>query len=63
MSSRRLFWSEYDRYVTRLFAHLHREAPAGFSRVSMAQIVVADRRVFAKLIERDNKVFVGQCIG
>ena len=48
-------WSEYDRYVTRLFARLHREAPAGFSRVSVAQIVEADRRVFAKLIERDVK--------
>ena len=44
-------WSEYDRYVTRLFAH----PPAGFSRVSVAQIVEADRRVFAKLIERDVK--------
>ena len=48
-------WTEYDRYVTRLFAHLHREAPPGFSRVSVAQLVEADRRVFAKLIERDVK--------
>ena len=48
-------WAEYDRYVTRLFAHLHREAPPGFGRVSVSQIVDADRKVFAKLIEQDVK--------
>ncbi|CAE7461593.1 unnamed protein product [Symbiodinium pilosum] len=48
-------WAEYDRYVTRLFAHLHREAPPGFGRVSVSQIVEADRKVFSKLIEQDVK--------
>ena len=48
-------WAEYGRYVTRLFAHLHREAPPGFGRVSVSQIVDADRKVFAKLIEQDVK--------
>ena len=48
-------WAKYDRYVTRLFAHLHREAPPGFGRISVGQIVEADRKVFAKPIERDVK--------
>ena len=41
--------------LTKLFAHLHREPPPGFNRVSVSQIVEADRQVFVRLIEANTK--------
>jgi hypothetical protein len=46
----------YSRYLSRLFAHLHRDPPAGVSRVSLTQLVEADKQVFRRLIEADVKV-------
>ena len=48
-------WTSYDRYITKLFGHLHRDAPPGFGRISVSQVVEADRKVFARLIELDVK--------
>ena len=48
-------WQAYDTYLTKLFAHLHREPPPGFNRVSVSQIVEADRQVFVRLIEANTK--------
>ena len=44
-------WAEYDRYLTKLFAHMSRDPPPGFNRVSVSQTVEADRQVFVRMIE------------
>ena len=46
----------YSRYVTKLFAHLHKDPPAGMSRVTVSQLVEADKQVFHRLIEADIKL-------
>jgi hypothetical protein len=46
----------YSRYVTKLFAHLHRDPPQGMSRVTVTQLVEADKQVFHRLIEADIKL-------
>ena len=48
-------WSAYDRYLTRLFGNMHREPPPNHNRISVSQIVEADRLVFVKLIESNIK--------
>ena len=48
-------WTEYDRYLTKLFAHMSRGPPPGFNRVSVSQIVEADRQVFVRVIEANVK--------
>ena len=50
-------WTEYDRYLTKLFAHMSRDPPPGFNRVSVSQIFEADRQVFVRMIESDR----GEC--
>ena len=41
----------YTRYISALFAHLHREPPPGYSRCSVSQLVAADKAVWSKLLE------------
>eukprot|EP00435_Cladocopium_sp_Y103_P059712 s605_g21.t1 len=41
----------YSKYLTSLFAHMHREPPSGYARTSVTQIVNADKAVWAKLLE------------
>ncbi|CAE7214389.1 unnamed protein product, partial [Symbiodinium sp. CCMP2456] len=48
-------WNSYDKYVTRLFAHMHRDPPPSCNRISVSQIVEADRLVFTRLIELNIK--------
>ena len=48
-------WTEYDRYLTKLFAHMSRDPPPGFNKVSVSQIVEADRQVFVRVIEANVK--------
>ena len=50
-----LSWSACDRYLMRLFSHMHREPPPNHNRVSVTQVVEADRLVFVKLIEQNIK--------
>ncbi|CAE7590682.1 unnamed protein product, partial [Symbiodinium necroappetens] len=50
-----LSWSAYDKYLMRLFSHMHREPPPNHNRVSVTQLVEADRLVFVKLIEQNIK--------
>ena len=45
----------YDRYLTQLFSHLHREPPKKFSRCTVSQLVQADKMVFQKMIENGIK--------
>ena len=42
---------KYSRYLTTLFSHLHRDPPAGYSRCSVAQLVMADKLVWQSLLE------------
>ncbi|OLP75132.1 hypothetical protein AK812_SmicGene45120 [Symbiodinium microadriaticum] len=50
-----LSWSAYDKYLMRLFSHMHREPPPNHNKVSVTQLVEADRLVFVKLIEQNIK--------
>ena len=50
-----LSWSAYDKYLMRLFSHMHREPPPNHNRVTVTQLVEADRLVFVKLIEQNIK--------
>ncbi len=47
--------SSYTRYISALFAHLHREPPPGYSRCSVSQLVAADKAVWSKLLEDNVK--------
>ena len=46
-----LTFRHYDRYLSQLFAHMHRDPPSGYGRVTTSQLVNADKLVFQKLIE------------
>lgn len=46
-----LRFQQYDRYLTQLFHHMHREPPSGYTRVSASQLVAAHKLVFQRLIE------------
>ncbi|CAE7578426.1 unnamed protein product [Symbiodinium sp. CCMP2592] len=48
-------WNAYDKYVTKLFGHMHRDPPPNHNRISVSQIVEADRLVFTRLIELNIK--------
>ena len=44
-------YTSYSKYLTALFAHMHRDPPAGYARTSVSQIVAADKAVWAKMLE------------
>ena len=44
-------FQSYDRYVNKLFSHLSRDPPPGKSRITVSQILAADKQVFVRLIE------------
>ena len=44
-------YTSYSKYLTALFAHMHRDPPPGYGRTSVSQIVNADKAVWAKLLE------------
>ena len=48
-------YEAYDKYLNRLFNHLSREPPPGLNRVSVTQLVNADRQAFGLLGEKDVK--------
>ena len=48
-------WGAYDKYVTRLFAHMHCDPPPNYNRISVSQLVEADKLVFTRLIELNIK--------
>ena len=41
-------YTSYSKYLTSLFAHMHRDPPTGYARTSVSQIVAADRAVWGK---------------
>ena len=44
-------YTSYSKYITALFAHMHRDPPPGYGRTSVSQIVAADKAVWGKLLE------------
>ena len=48
-------WNCHEKYLAKLFAHLHREPPPGYLRTTVAQIVEADKLAWHKLIEDNTK--------
>ena len=44
-------YTTYSKYLTALFAHMHRDPHPGYARTSVSQIVSADKAVWAKLLE------------
>ena len=53
--SQSVSWGPYDKYLTKLFGRMHRGPPPGFNRISVSQLIEADRKVFSRLIELDVK--------
>ena len=44
-------YSSYSKYLTALFAHMHRDPPSGYARASVSQLISADKAVWSKLLE------------
>lgn len=48
-------YQNHDRYVQKLFGHLNRDPPSGFTRCSVSQVIAADRLAWSKCIEDNIK--------
>ena len=48
-----LTWEVHERYLQRLFQHLRNDAPDGYAKTSLQQVLRADRDVFMHMIQRD----------
>lgn len=48
--------TNYTRYISTLFNHMHRDPPPGYSRCPVFQIVAADKAVWQKLLEDNIKL-------
>jgi hypothetical protein len=48
-------YTAHDRYVQMLFSHLNREPPVGYNRVSVSQLLSADKAAWCFLIEKNLK--------
>ena len=48
-------FQNHDRYVQKLFAHLNREPPQGYTRCLVSQLIAADKLVWSKNIEVNTK--------
>ena len=51
-----LSWQVHERYLSRLFNHLRKDVPVGFSKVSLQQVLRADRAAWTKLIEINSPI-------
>ena len=49
-------WEAHERYLQTLFGHLRTEAPDGYVKPSLQQVLKADREVFLVLIRKDINV-------
>ena len=47
--------TNYTRYISTLFNHMHRDPPVGYSRCTVSQIVSADKAVWQKLLQDNVK--------
>jgi len=48
-------YTAHDQYVQMLFSHLNREPPVGYNRVSVSQLLSADKAAWSSLIEKNLK--------
>ena len=48
-----LSWEVHERYLQRLFQHLRNDAPEGYTKTTLQQVLRADREVFMHMIQRD----------
>lgn len=48
-------FTQHDKYVQLLFAHLNRDPPMGYNRCSVSQLLAADRAAWSHLIEKNVK--------
>jgi len=48
-------FTNHDKYVQLLFAHLNREPPSGYNRCSVSQLLAADKAAWYTLIEKNVK--------
>ena len=48
-------FTNHDKYVQLLFAHLNRDPPSGYNRCSISQLLAADRAAWSHLIEKNVK--------
>ena len=46
-----LWWQVHEMYLSMLFSHLRKDAPVGFNKVTLQQVLRADRAAWTKLIE------------
>lgn len=51
-----LSWQVHERYLSVLFNHLRRDVPSGFNKVSLQQVLRADRAAWTKLIESSHPI-------
>ena len=51
-----LSWEVHERYLQRIFQHLRNEAPEGYFKTSLQQVLRADREVFLHMVQRDVSV-------
>ena len=51
-----LSWECHERYIQKLFNHLRTEAPEGYSKTTLQQLLKADRQVFMHMIQSDVSV-------
>ena len=51
-----LSWEAHERYLQSLFSHLRMEAPDGYVKPTLQQLLKADRQVFLTMIRQDVKV-------
>ena len=48
-----LTWEVHERYLQRLFQHMRNDAPEGYVKTTLQQVLRADRDVFLHMIQRD----------
>ena len=51
-----LSWEVHERYLQSLFSHLRTEAPEGYVKPTLQQLLKADRQVFLTMIRKDVNV-------
>ncbi len=49
-------WNTHERYLTKLFSHLRKEAPQHYVSPTLQQVLKADRAAFTKLIEDNTPI-------
>ena len=51
-----LTWECHERYLQRLMQHLRNDAPEGYNKTTLQQVLKADRETFMRMIQKDVSV-------